>query len=175
MTIQQIQHLLAYLEYYKLPVDGQWGSGSEEACRAFQRAVGLEIDGIPGRATQAALRKAVGEGEQDEFWDGIRCFTRAEFACRRGCGLDSIDRRLVKICEQVRTALGIFDITSGLRCPVHNARVGGVANSRHLYGRAVDFSIRGKTAGQVMAFLESIPELSYCYAIDGTHVHMDLA
>ena len=30
-------------------------------------------------------------------------------------------------------------ITSGLRCKAHNKAVGGVDNSKHLEGRAVDF------------------------------------
>lgn len=177
MTVRQIQHLLAFLGYYEQEVDGVWGSASAEAARAFQRDAGIGVDGIPGRETQEALRRAVGEGKaQDDFWNGIRYFTQSEFACKCGCGLDNVNQELVMICDQVRADLGVFQITSGLRCPAHNARQpGAAANSRHVYGKAVDFSIRGKTADQVLAYVKAIPKIAYCYAIDGTHVHMDIA
>lgn len=180
MTIKQIQHLLAYLGYYGSPVDGIWGPVSAEAAREFQQDADIGVDGIPGRQTQEALRRAVGEGtvkvQEDDFWDGIRYFARSEFACRCGCGLDTVDHRLVEICEKVREKLGVFNITSGLRCPAHNARQpGAAANSRHLYGRAVDFSIRGRAAGEVLDYVKTIPGIAYCYAIDAHHVHMDMA
>lgn len=177
MTIRQIQHLLAYLGYDTLEVDGIWGPASAEACRDFQGKMDIVVDGIPGKQTQEALRRAVGQGTEkaDEFWDGIRYFTQAEFACRCGCGLNSVSHELVEICEDVREHLGVFNVTSGLRCPAHNARQPGAAvNSRHLYGRAVDFSISGKSAAQVLAYLRTIPRIAYCYAIDSAHVHMDI-
>lgn len=176
MTIRQIQHLLGYLGYYTSAVDGIWGENSARAARNFQADAKIGVDGIAGRETQAALRKAVGEGmsSEDHFWEGIRYFARSEFACRCGCGLDDVDPGLVKVCERVREDLGVFEITSGCRCPAHNARVGGVANSRHLDGRAVDFSIRGKSAAQVLSHLKTIPGIAYCYAIDADHVHMDI-
>lgn len=62
MTIQQIQNLLQYLGYYNLDVDGIWGQGSEQATRYFQKAEGLNVDGDPGKLTQAALIDAVAHG-----------------------------------------------------------------------------------------------------------------
>lgn len=177
MTIRQIQLLLAYLGYYNLEVDGVWGDGSAEAARVFQADAGIGVDGIPGRQTQERLKQAVaGEGELDVFWGGIPNFTPSEFACRCGCGRDDVDHSLVKICQQVRDHFDApFDITSGLRCPAHNARQPGAAvNSRHLYGRAVDFSIRGRSAAAVFAYVRTIPQIAYCYSIDADHVHMDM-
>ena len=55
-----------------------------------------------------------------------------------------------------------------------NANVGGVANSRHLTGKAVDLRIEGKSAGQTLAWTLKQPELRYAYAIDGNYVHMDI-
>lgn len=62
MTLLQIQCLLQYLGYYTITVDGIWGPGSEQATRDFQKAEGLEVDGIPGKLTQAALLDAVAHG-----------------------------------------------------------------------------------------------------------------
>lgn len=59
MTTYQQQCLLAYLGYYTGPIDGQWGSLSTAACRAFQSDYGLTPDGICGAVTQKMLLGAI--------------------------------------------------------------------------------------------------------------------
>ena len=65
MTIKQRQHLLAYLGFYAGAADGDWGSGSREACEAFQRSYNdstdknITVDGYGGPETDKALRYAV--------------------------------------------------------------------------------------------------------------------
>ena len=194
MTLQQIQCLLQYLGYYTITVDGIWGPGSEQATKDFQVAEGLEDDGIPGKLTQAALLDAVANSrfKQDEpqpegssqtgtFWDDIKYFTREEFRCKCGgkyCnGFPAEPQEgMVRAIDNVREHFGkAFTPNSGVRCPTHNANVGGVSNSRHLYGKAVDFRVPGKPAAQVLAYLATLPGLGYCYAIDADNVHMDIA
>ena len=56
---------------------------------------------------------------------------------------DGVERNLVslveKVLEPVRERLGRpIIVNSGYRCPIHNAAVGGVANSQHLRGEAAD-------------------------------------
>lgn len=46
-------------------------------------------------------------------------------------------------------------ITSGYRCPQVNKLVGGVANSQHTKGQAVDFIIQGMTIKQVIDFIKT--------------------
>ena len=196
MTLLQIQCLLQYLGYYTITVDGIWGPGSEQATRDFQKAEGLEVDGIPGKLTQAALLDAVAKGrfkaadttqpDSEEtgtealWWNDIRYFTREEFRCKCGgkyCnGFPAEPQEgMVRAIDQVREHFGkAFTPNSGVRCPTHNANVGGVSNSRHLYGKAVDFHVPGKTAAQVLAYLATLPGLGYCYAIDADNVHMDI-
>ena len=195
MTLQQIQNLLQYLGYYTIRVDGISGPGTEQAVRGFQAAEGLEDDGIPGKLTQAALLDAVakgrfkqtstqpetGDGTQPLWWQDIRYFTREEFRCKCGgkyCnGFPAEPQEgMVRAIDNVREHFGkAFTPNSGVRCPTHNANVGGVSNSRHLYGKAVDFHVPGKTAAQVLAYLATLPGLGYCYAIDANNVHMDIA
>ena len=197
MTILQIQCLLQYLGYYTITVDGIWGQGSEQATKDFQKAEGLEDDGIPGKLTQAALLDAVAKGrfkaadttqpDSEEtgtealWWNDIKYFTRAEFRCKCGgkyCnGFPAEPQEgMVRAIDNVREHFGkAFTPNSGVRCPTHNANVGGVSNSRHLYGKAVDFHVPGKTAAQVLAYLATLPGLGYCYAIDADNVHMDIA
>ena len=33
-------------------------------------------------------------------------------------------------------------VTSGYRCPIHNAAIGGAAESQHIYGTAADIAVR---------------------------------
>lgn len=196
MTLLQIQCLLQYLGYYTITVDGIWGPGTEQATKDFQAAEGLEVDGIPGKLTQAALLDAVANGrfkaadttqpDSEEtgtealWWNDIKYFTREEFRCKCGgkyCnGFPAEPQEgMVRAIDQVRKHFGkAFTPNSGVRCPTHNANVGGVANSRHLRGRAVDFGVPGKTAAQVLAYVQTLPDIRYCYAIDEDNVHMDI-
>ena len=196
MTLLQIQCLLQYLCYYPITVDGISGPGTEQATKDFQAAEGLKDDGIPGKLTQAALLDAVSNGrfkaadttqpdseETDTealWWKDIKYFTREEFRCKCGgkycSGFPAEPQEgMVRAIDNVREHFGkAFTPNSGVRCPTHNANVGGVSNSRHLYGKAVDFHVPGKTAAQVLDYLATLPGLGYCYDIDGTSVHMDI-
>ncbi len=50
-----------------------------------------------------------------------------------------IDKRLVDLLERIRERVGEpVHISSGYRCPEHNAEVGGVPNSQHVLGTAAD-------------------------------------
>ena len=119
------------------------------------------------------IRKAIENG--GGFWATIPNFEQSEFACKCGCGFDDIDYALVLVCQQLRTAYGKpVVISSGCRCEKHNANVGGVVNSRHIHGRAVDFCVKGVTADDVLKELTNFPEIKYSYAIDSAYVHMDL-
>lgn len=66
-------------------------------------------------------------------------FSRHEFACKCGCGKDTVDVELLKYLEQIRSHFDVkCTITSGNRCANHNAAVGGVSTSQHLASRAAD-------------------------------------
>ena len=82
---------------------------------------------------------------------------------------------LVKTADKVRGHFGREAIiSSGVRCENHNKNVGGVADSRHLTGKAMDFRVSGQTAAQVLEYVWSLPEVRYAYDIDGTYIHMDV-
>lgn len=156
-------------------VDGLAGPNTVSATITFQRSNGLEADGIAGPMTRAKILEL-----EADFWDEIKYFDREEFRCN--CGgkyCDGFpaepDRNLVKVADRVRKHFGkAAIISSGVRCKTHNANVGGVANSRHTTGKAMDFRIVGKTAAQVLAYVQKQPEIAYSYAIDGNYVHMDV-
>jgi uncharacterized protein YcbK (DUF882 family) len=71
-------------------------------------------------------------------------FNREEFACKCGCGYDTVDIGLVAILEDARKHFDEpFIVTSGCRCEAHNKRVGGGDSSQHKLGRAADIHISG--------------------------------
>lgn len=70
-------------------------------------------------------------------------FDSSEFACKCGCGGlhngADINPRLVQVLERMRAIIGNpLVLSCGYRCPAHNAEVGGVSNSQHIYGTAAD-------------------------------------
>ena len=188
MTIKQKQCLLFYLGYYVGNIDGEWGTLSKTATKAFQKDFGLTPDGICGTETEKALCHAVCYGiskkqeasQSGDFWDGIKYWSREEFRCQCGgkyCNGYPAEpsEKLVKLADKVRGHFGKpGHRTSGLRCQKWNAIQGGVSNSRHMSGKALDFRIEGKTASEVLAYVQKQPECRYAYAIDQYHVHMDV-
>lgn len=62
-------------------------------------------------------------------------------------------------------------VTSGLRTPQHNTAVGGVPNSEHLSGKAVDLVPRpGETMAQLYARVRGVPGVKAIN--EGDHVHV---
>lgn len=182
MTIKQKQCLLCYLGHYGGVIDGIWGPKSVAGTKAFQKTRGLEADGKFSPETEAALLKAITEVPEEperDWWIDIRYFRPEEFACKCGCHCDGwpaqMSETLLRTADRVREHFGgAAIVSSGLRCPAHNAAVGGAAKSWHMQGKAMDFRIAGKTAAQVLACVQSQPEIRYAYAIDDTYVHMDV-
>lgn len=70
-------------------------------------------------------------------------FTDKEMACSC-CGTISesgIDTNLYAVLDQIRVIIGKpLYVNSGYRCPKHNEEVGGVPNSQHVLGTAVDIA-----------------------------------
>lgn len=179
MTIRQKQHLLAYLGYYKGTVDGIWGPLSRSAAEGFQRDWGNQEE------METALKQAVAEGmpqreSGENFWQEIRFFSRKEFACKCGGRYCSgypaeMKREAVEAAELARIHFGRpAHVVSGLRCPQHNANCGGVANSQHMYGEAIDLYIEGVSADQLLCFVQQLPQIRYAYKINSTNVHFDI-
>lgn len=180
MTIKQKQCLLMFLGYYSGTIDGIWGDQSKAATLRFQQDQGFPPDDAFGAETEAKILEVVSTGGTADWWDGIEFFEKAEFACK--CGRychgypAEMDSTLVQTADRIRRYWGKPAIvSSGLRCSRHNANVGGVRNSRHLTGKAMDFCVPGKTAAALLELVQQQPEIRYAYAIDGQYVHMDVA
>lgn len=157
MNVLQVQCLLAYLGYPVGAPDGITGSQTRQAVKLFQTAEGLKADGDPGQETQAALLAAVAEGRMHTpakvenaktgtFWDDIQYFRREEFWCQcggkycNGFPAEPVEET-VRLADEIRRRVGVpLKVNSGVRCARHNADVGGVWNSLHLTGQAIDLA-----------------------------------
>jgi len=77
----------------------------------------------------------------ESFWEQIQFFKPSDFACPC-CGQVKIDWRIVRcldsICEWIKEPIRII---SGYRCPKHNEEVGGVPDSAHTKGLAVNIYV----------------------------------
>lgn len=61
-AVRTLQKNLRTLGYYDGSVDGDYGSGTEAAVSAFQRANGLKADGVAGKATLNAIQNVLSGG-----------------------------------------------------------------------------------------------------------------
>lgn len=190
MTMTRLQMNLKYLGYYGGAIDGIKGNQTIEAIKKFQRDNGLAVDGIAGQHTIDKIREIIcneqralgvtvdGVAGQETInarnskhsynWNDVQHFKKSEFACKDGCGFDSIDLRVVKVLEDIRHHFGDKPVivTSGCRCAKHNKEVGGVQGSRHVAGKAVDFYIPGISINDIMNYTNSLVKngtLRYTY------------
>ena len=82
---------------------------------------------------------------------------------------------MVKIADEIRNRIvKPIQINSGLRCKTHNANVGGVSNSQHLYGNAADLGCpSGCTPAQMASIAESIMGNTGGIGIYSWGIHID--
>lgn len=197
MTTFQIQCYLGILGYLGPgDQDDDYGPATTAAVKKFQNDYGLTPDGIAGAMTEKMLIGAAAgtvskknvantpvETEKNvtgTFWDSIRYFKREEFHCQ--CGGRYCNGYPAEMCE---TVVRIADaarehfgkpahVISGLRCPQHNANEGGVANSQHCSGGAIDLRIDGVDSETLRQFVSQQPGHRYSYCINSTNVHFDV-
>jgi len=81
----------------------------------------------------------------------MKNFEMSEFACRC-CGRlpplakKNMEALVTEVLQPACRKLGReVSVNSGYRCPLHNAAVGGVPDSLHLSGEAVDLQAEGGT------------------------------
>ena len=99
-------------------------------------------------------------------------FSRSEFACRCGCGFDTVDAKLISVLQDVRNQFGAISINSGCRCEAHNKYIGGSKNSQHLLGRAADIVPKSATVEIVAQWVkDKYPSVSV--GLYSTFVHID--
>ena len=175
-------------------IDGIWGNQSKEATVKLQRKLGIKDDGLFGEGTEDACFEALLSEESlpdiegvviipptGDFWDEIEFFDKEEMRCKCGGRYcdgypHDVQPLLMQILDRARRWSGHpIVIISGLRCEEWNRIQGGVDNSQHKFGEAVDVYFYGKTPAQALAWLQSQPDVRYAYQISGcSNIHFDI-
>ena len=174
----ELQKELARLELlHSTEIDGDFGGMTKAAVQRFQESAGLSVDGIVGNQTWAKLLKTKGLviasklSSVETSWTlgniDLLCeiipggnFTWAD-ATKGGSRmppdqetLESIIR-IATLAQKARDFIGRpFTITSWYRDPDSNAAAGGVSNSRHINGDAIDFWIDGMMGREIYDLLD---------------------
>lgn len=187
MTVKQAQCLLLYLGYSPGWPDGVVGPKTCGAISVFQSDYGLpatgQLDETTGKMLVAAVAGTAAKVEKPKtgsWWDGIKHFKREEFKCKCGgryCNgyPAEMQQAVVKIADAAREHFGKpAHVISGLRCQKWNAIQGGVGNSQHMYGEAVDLRVDGVDSETLRQFVASQPGHRYSYRINSTNVHFDI-
>lgn len=101
-------------------------------------------------------------------------FKVREFACSDNSDIVLIDDKLITILQIVRNYFNTpVTIGSGYRTVQFNRTIDGATNSQHIYGKAADINVAGKTPQEVYNFLDKICADSYGLGIYSTWVHID--
>lgn len=99
-------------------------------------------------------------------------FSEAELACPC-CGLNLVTPEMLEQAETIRALNGSkpMIVSSATRCARHNKEVGGVSNSLHLYGCAMDVHISGVAASTLVKQSKKLgsPD-AYCINENWAHI-----
>lgn len=101
-------------------------------------------------------------------------FSRHEFACHCGCGFDTVDIDLIRLCEFVRKLNHNkpTTVSSGCRCNGHNATIIGAAeNSCHVVGRAADLFVDNPE--RIYLSLCKVFPNKYGFGLYDNRIHVD--
>jgi len=81
----------------------------------------------------------------------LKYFTKEELICNCGCDELIVNYGFITKIEELREFLGFsFIVNSFYRCEKYNKEVGGVKNSYHLLGRAMDIQASGEKAYKIV-------------------------
>lgn len=107
-----------------------------------------------------------------KVWTG---FDRKEFACKCGCGYDTVDVELLDVLKKLKKYFNnkVVHISSGCRCVQYNKKVGGASKSQHLLGRAADVVVVGTSPALVAKYLRETYPDKYGIGIYNSFTHID--
>lgn len=185
----------AFQRDYQLTVDGIFGNATAarilEVIASGEHPQTQAPAADPDNGTRdSANENADANNKTGTFWDGIKYFTREEFRCPCGkCGGFPVEpqENLVRAVDEMRRDFGSPVIVvppdghsggSGVRCQSYNDSLSGsVPNSRHVLGKAADFSAPAVPAAKIEAYLTQIRssgKIRYWYKICAGSYHMDV-
>jgi len=86
-------------------------------------------------------------------------FRLSEFDCKDGTEMPSeLLPNVLELAESLQELREILNspirISSAYRSLEHNSKIGGSTNSQHLFGKAADIVVKGKTPSQVATMIK---------------------
>lgn len=99
-------------------------------------------------------------------------FSYQELACSC-CGAARMDAGVMYMAQKARDIYGKpMRVSSGYRCPNHNAKVGGAKTSFHMQGMAIDFAVNNPADRHKMLF--ALRDAGFTgFEISPLHIHVD--
>lgn len=103
-------------------------------------------------------------------------FKSEEFDCKDGNnGGVKINIELVKVLEDARLFFNApIVVTSGIRNPAYNAKVGGAPKSQHIIGNAADIKVKGVEPKYVYEYFDKLYPSKFGIGLYKTFVHVDV-
>jgi len=114
--------------------------------------------------------------------DLTKNISRWEMRCQCGCDFVAADIELIPVLQDVcdhfegekNLPKVTLTITSGNRCVIHNKKVGGSEQSKHIKGIAADFRIEEVHANKVADYLEKKYPNKYGIGRYNGRTHLDV-
>jgi zinc D-Ala-D-Ala carboxypeptidase len=119
------------------------------------------------------------ENVNDAQWAQLKYFKKDEFTCHCGCGSNEMKLSFMLTLDSLRDFVGIpFIVTSGYRCPTHNASVSHTGKTGpHTTGQAADIQISGHAAYELLVNIHRVGITGIGLNQKGTHseryIHLD--
>ena len=112
-----------------------------------------------------------------------RNFKLSEFECKSGCEMpESVLMEVKKLANQLQIIRDFIQqpiyINSGYRCKEHNAKIGGVKNSKHILGQAADMRVDNVSPEDLYEAIENLIKFNHIFegglGIYKTWIHYDI-
>lgn len=157
-------------EYFKTLGLGEYNETNVKAVQKKYMLRKGDADGVYGTNTDNLLRHLMNchlylnpnNFKPEEF----RCGCNGRYCCGYPTYMQPIE---LKNVQSIRTHFGKpMVITCGVRCTTYNKAVGGITNSEHLKGLAVDYYIKGVTDTLAnrkanIGWISNLPNHHYTY------------
>lgn len=180
-----LQSALKKLGYYNSTVDGVFGKNTGEAFARWKTDNFLNDTTLIGQTSWVELQK---DAEKINVinWSDFTCKVSKYFTVSEVTQKDSrripkdknIQNNILKIAKEldkIREEWGSpIGVTSWYRPPAINKSVGGVSNSQHLNGSAVDIYPIGGDIYKFQTWLDKRWTMALGYGAKKNFVHLDL-
>lgn len=185
LNLKKQQTYLKKIGLYSKKVDGIKGSGHKKAIKHFNIIFLNKKSEEYTEETDKLLREFYNAYMADAYmtesdWKFFKKLKKSEYKCKCGGKYcdghpHKIHKRLVMQDQYARNVYGKpLYLTSGLRCTKHNKNSGGVAKSKHLYGRGSDKYIKGVKASDLRKTINELEFVNYSYDVTSSVVHSDV-